>query len=45
MFYHVYADLVILSKSNELKKSVLDMNTHYLELKIFLQDIEQHPVY
>ena len=35
MFYHVYADLVILSKSNELKKSVLDMNIHYLELQTF----------
>ena len=43
MFYHVYADLVMLSKSTELKKSVLDMNEHYLELKTFLQEIEQDP--
>lgn len=43
MFYHVYADLVMLCKSNELKKSVLDMNVHYLELKTFLQEIEQDP--
>ena len=35
MFYHIYADLVMLAKSNSLKKSVIDMNTHYLELKMF----------
>ena len=29
MFYHVYADLVMLSKSNDLGKSVFDMNQHY----------------
>lgn len=34
MFFHVYADLVMLSKSNDLKKSVLDMNQHYLEVKL-----------
>ena len=43
MFYHIYADLVMLCKSNELKKSVLDMNVHYLELKTFLQELEQAP--
>ena len=43
MFYHVYADLVILSKSNELNKSVLDINEHYLELKIFLEEVENNP--
>ena len=43
MFYHIYADLVMLSKSRELSKSVLDMNTHYLELKCFLEELEQHP--
>lgn len=43
MFYHVYADLVTLSKSNELGKSVLDMNHHYLELRLFLEEVEQHP--
>ena len=26
MYYHVYADLVMLSKSKELAKSVMDMN-------------------
>ena len=30
MYYHVYADLVMLSKSNELQKSALYMNMHYL---------------
>ena len=43
IFYHIYADLVMLSKSNKLKKSVLDMNEQYLELKRFLQEIEQDP--
>ena len=39
MYYHVYADLVMLSKSNELGKSALDMNTHYLELKLYLSEV------
>lgn len=43
MFYHVYADLVLLSKSTDLSKSALDMNIRYLELKTYLQEIEQHP--
>ena len=43
MFYHVYGDLVMLSKSNDLGKSALDMNEHYLELKIYLQEIEHRP--
>ncbi len=43
MFYHVYADLVMLSKSTDLNKSALDMNIHYLELKSCLQEIEQNP--
>ena len=34
MFHHVYADLVMLAKSKELGKSVLDMGKHYLELKM-----------
>ena len=43
MFFHVYADLVILAKSTKLKKSALDMNTHYLELQVFLQELQKHP--
>ena len=43
MFFHVYADLVILAKSTELKKSALDMNKHYLELQIYLQELKEHP--
>ena len=43
MYYHVYADLVMLLKSNDLKKSALDMNQHYLELSMFLQEVENHP--
>ena len=34
MYFHVYADLVMLSKSNDLGKSVMDMNQHYLELQV-----------
>ena len=43
MYHHVYADLVMLSKSNDLGKSSLDMNLHYLELKTYLQEVEHHP--
>ena len=43
MLYHVYADLVMLSKSTDLNKSALDMNVHYLELKSCLKEIEEHP--
>ena len=43
MFYHIYANLVELSKSNDLNKSVLDMNLHYLELKVFLELVENDP--
>ena len=47
----VYADLVMLAKSTDLGKSILDtnkenlywMNSHYLELKIFLEKIESCP--
>ena len=43
MFYHVYTDLAMLAKSNELKKSAFDMNKHYLELGLFLKNIEENP--
>ena len=43
MFYHVYADLVIFLQSTELNKSMLDMNQHYLELKLFLEEVELCP--
>lgn len=43
MFYFVYAELVMLAKSNELKKSALDMNIHYQELQSFLQMVEDDP--
>ena len=42
-FYHVYSDLTTLVKSQKLKKSVFDMNVHYLELHNFLQEVKQHP--
>ena len=43
MFFHVYADLVILAKSTELKKSALEMNTHYFELQVYLEELKEHP--
>ena len=43
MYFHVYADIVMLSKSNDLGKTVLDMNQHYLELKMYLQEVECDP--
>ena len=43
MFYFVYADLVMLAKSNDLDKSALDMNQHYMELQLFLRMIEEEP--
>ena len=43
MFHHIYSNLVMLAKSNDLNKSVLDMRRHYLELKIFLEEIELNP--
>ena len=42
-FHHVYADLMVLVKSNSLNKSVLDMNKHYLELKMSLSELSFHP--
>lgn len=35
MFHHMYADLVMLAKSNDPQKSAFDMGRHYLELKCF----------
>lgn len=43
MFHHVYANLVMLAKSTTLKKCVWDMNQHYLELKLFLQELQVNP--
>ena len=43
MYHHVYADLILLAKSRELKKSVYSMREHYLELKVFLEKLEESP--
>ena len=42
MYYHAYADLVMLSKSTELDQSAFDMNAHYLELQIWLDEIQRN---
>ena len=39
LFHHVYSNLVMLAKSNDLNKSAFDMSKHYLELQRFLEDI------
>ena len=43
MFYYVYADLVMLVKSQELQKSAFDMNKHYQELSLFLEAVGKCP--
>ena len=43
MYYHAYADLVMLSKSTALDKSAFDMKAHYLELQIWLDKIQRNP--
>ena len=43
MFHHVYCNVVMLAKSNHLDKNVLDMNQHYLELQVFLAEVEHDP--
>ena len=43
LYYHIYADLVMLSKSKELAKCVVDMNTHYFELLCFLNEVQNNP--
>ena len=43
MYFHIYADLIMLSKSKQLHKSTLDMNQHYLELKCFLAEAGRFP--
>lgn len=44
LLFQVYADLVVLAKSKQLKKVVLDMNTHYLELLTFLKELQKNPM-
>lgn len=43
MFHHVYSNLVMLAKSKDLNKNVLDMNKHYFELQTFLSAAECDP--
>ena len=43
MYYHVYGDLLMLSKSNDLGLSVLSMNQHYLDLLNYLSSAETNP--
>lgn len=43
MYYHVYGDLYMLSKANDLGSTVLSMNQHYLELQTYLSEVEKSP--
>lgn len=43
MFHHVYSNLVMLAKSTDLNKSAFDMNKHYLELQLFLEQVQLNP--
>ena len=43
MFFHIFADLVALAKSKHLGKSAYDMKQHYLELKLFLDELIKYP--
>ena len=43
MYYHIYGDLYMLSKSSDLGLSVLSMNQHYLELFTYLSEVEKYP--
>ena len=43
MYYHVYGDLYMLSKSNDLGSTVLSMSYHYLELRTYLSEVEKSP--
>ena len=43
LYYHVYADLMMLSKSKTLGKCFMDMNVHYFELLSFLDKVVVNP--
>ena len=43
MYYRIYGDLHMLSKSKELGLSVFSMNQHYLELQIYLSEVMKDP--
>ncbi len=43
VFDQVYADLMVLMKSNQLSKKYLDMNPHYLELSQHLELLVNSP--
>lgn len=43
MYYHVYGDLYMLSKFNDLGSTILSMSYQYLELQICLLEVEKSP--
>ena len=43
LFDKIYADLMMLVKSTDLRKSALDMNVHYVEVLEFLQNLTTKP--
>ena len=44
MFHHVYSNLVMLAKFTDLNKNAFDMNKHYLEIQLFLEQVEVDPL-
>ena len=43
MYYHIYGDLYMLSKSKELGLSAFSINCHYLELYTYLSEVMTDP--
>ena len=43
MYFHVYGDLYMLSKSEELGLSAFSMNNHYFELDNYLSEVIERP--
>lgn len=43
MYYHIYGDLFMLSKSKDLGLSAFSMNQHYLELRLYLTEAMNDP--
>ena len=43
MYYHIYGDLYMLSKSKELGLSAYSMNQQYLELQLYLSEVIKDP--
>ena len=43
MFHHLYSNLVLFAKSSDLNKCTFDIRKHYLEVQLFLEEVEHNP--